>query len=384
MGEVCRKIMIVAGEASGDLHGSALVHELKNLDPSASVFGMGGPLMEREGMRLLKDISGSALMGFSETLKSFPSIWMTFRAMSKVLEKDRPDIFIPIDYPGFNLRLAKLAGKLGIPTLYYIAPQVWAWGASRIPKIAERVDVMAVIFPFEVPIFRRYGMDVEFVGHPLLDIVKPKLSRKEFLTKLNLNGCRTLVGLLPGSRTQEIRMIFPIMLKAAEIMNDRLDSAAFVAGSVETVRKDLYSDISSKYEKLKLKSVRGMTYEIMKNADILLVASGTATLESAMLGTPMIVIYKTSALSYLVGKWVVSIPNIALANVVAGRKVVPEYIQWAAKPERIAENAIDILGDSSRMSELRRTLLETRGKLGEGGAARKVAARAMEMMSGRI
>jgi len=376
-----KKIMMVAGEASGDLHGSALVRELRKLDPSACIFGMGGPLMEKEGMTLLKDISGSALIGFSETLRHLPSIWRTLSYMKKALERERPNILIPIDYPGFNLRLAKSARKLGIPVLYYIAPQVWAWGASRIPKIAERVDRIAVIFPFEVPIFRRYGIDVEFVGHPLLDIVKPRLSREDFLVEAGLEGCEILIGILPGSRAQEIARILPVMLEAAEIMNDRLNGAAFALGAVETVREGLYLRATSRSGTLRLKVLRGMTYEIMKNADLLLVASGTATLESAILGTPMIVIYKTSTLSYLIGRAVVRIPNIALANVVAGRRVVPEYIQGAADPKGIAEEALDMLGDSARMAGLRRTLLETKGKLGSGGAAKRVAEMAMEMIS---
>jgi len=277
-----------------------------------------------------------------------------------------------IDYPGFNLRFAKRVKKLGIPIVYYISPQVWAWGGNRVKKMKGLIDKMIVIFPFEVDIYKKFDIDCEFVGHPLLEVVRPVLSQEDFQSKFDLRKNEVLLGLLPGSRWQEVERILPIMLESAKLLELRIKNLKVMLGLAPTIKKERVQTILNQF-KIEVKLIENLTYDMMKHSDILLVASGTATLESAILGTPFLVLYKTGFWTYLFAKSLVSIPNIALANVVAGKKIVPEYIQSRAVPKDIAEEMNDILTNKQRYKSIQNELSLVKEKIGQPGASKKAA-----------
>jgi lipid-A-disaccharide synthase len=375
-----KKILIVAGEASGDLHGSSLMRELKNINSQLQFFGIGGDKMKKEGMELIYHIDKLSIMGFFEVLKNLNLIREVMKAMIKAVEQRKPDLIILIDYPGFNLRFAKRVKKMGIPIVYYISPQVWAWGGNRAKKMKGLIDKMIVIFPFEVEIYKRFNIDCEFVGHPLLEVVRPVLSREDFQSKFALRKNEVLLGLLPGSRWQEVEKILPIMIASAELLESRIKNLRVMLGLASTIKKEGVQTILDQF-KSKVEIIENLTYDLIKHSDILLVTSGTATLESAILGTPFVVLYKTSLWTYLFAKSLVSIPNIALANVVAGKRIVPEYIQNRAVPKDIAEEMYDILSNKQRYKTIQNELSLVKEKIGsfhslqvgEVGASRRAA-----------
>jgi lipid-A-disaccharide synthase len=369
-----KKILIVAGEASGDLHGSSLIRELKNVNSHLQFFGIGGDRMRKEGMELIYHIDKLSIMGFFEVLKNLGLIRKVMKTMVKLAEERKPDLVVLIDYPGFNLRFAKKAKKMGIPVAYYISPQVWAWGGNRVKKMKGLIDKMIVIFPFEEDIYRNVGMDCEFVGHPLLEVVKPVLSKEDFQSKFDLRKNEILLGLLPGSRWQEVEKILPIMLESVQLLGSRIKNLRIMLGLAPTIEKEKVQTILNQFRKSKIEIIENLTYDLMKHSDLLLVASGTATLESAILGTPFLVLYKTSFWTYLFAKSLVSIPNIALANVVAGKKIVPEYIQNKAVPKDIAEEMYDLLTNKQRYKSIQNELSLVKEKIGEQGASKKAAA----------
>lgn len=372
------KIMIVAGEASGDLHGSHLVREIQHLEPGIEIFGIAGAKMVDNGVEAIYRAEEMSFLGFTEVVRHYPFIRKVFRHMEDLLRARKPDLLITIDYPGFNLRFAKSAKEIGVPVMYYIAPQVWAWGASRLEKIARTVTKMVVVFPFEVPIFRAYSIDTEFVGHPLLDLVKMNCSKEEFRRRNNINPNLRLIGLLPGSRVQEIERLLPIMLQTTDIISGKMGPVEVAVGTAPMLNGDLYDGMINGREDVKV--LRDQTYDLMFHSDLLLVASGTATLESAIAATPLIILYKMAPISYLIGRFVVKIPYIGLANVVAGRKIVPEFIQGKAESRRIADASMQILQDSKSYFQITHDLKEIRGKLGESGASARAAKIAVDMV----
>ena len=367
-----KKILIVAGEASGDLHGSSLIRELKNINSYLQFFGIGGDRMRKEGMELVYHIDKLSIMGFFEVLKNIGLIREVMKTMVKLAEERKPDLVVLIDYPGFNLRFAKKVKKMEIPIAYYISPQVWAWGGNRVKKMKGLIDKMIVIFPFEKDIYKKFDIDCEFVGHPLLEVVRPVLSKEDFQSKFDLRKNEVLLGLLPGSRWQEVEKILPIMVQTAELLWARIKNLRIMLGLASTIKKEKVEIILGQF-KSKVEIVENLTYDLMKHSDLLLVASGTATLESAILGTPFLVLYKTSFWTYLLAKSLVSIPNIALANVVAGKKIVPEYIQNKAVPKDIAEEMYDILTNKPRYKSIQNELSLVKEKIGEVGASKKAA-----------
>jgi len=328
--------------------------------------------MKKEGMELVYDIDKLSIMGFFEVLKNLGLIREVMKTMMKLAEQRRPDLVVLIDYPGFNLRFAKRVKKIGIPIAYYISPQVWAWGGNRVKKMKGLIDKMIVIFPFEVEIYKKFDIDCEFVGHPLLEVVRPILSKEDFQSKFDLRKNEVLLGLLPGSRWQEVERIFPIMLESAKLLELRIKNLKVMLGLAPTIKKERVQTILNQF-KIEVKLIENLTYDLMNHSDLLLVASGTATLESAILGTPFLVLYKTSFWTYLFAKSLVSIPNIALANVVAGKKIVPEYIQSRAVPKDIAEEMYDILTNKQKYKSIQNELALVRERIGEVGASRKAA-----------
>jgi lipid-A-disaccharide synthase len=368
--------MIIAGEASGDLHGSGVVRELKRLSPTIDVYGVGGDMMKREGMELIYHIRELGFMGFMEVLKHLPFIKTMEYTLEQIVRFKKPDVLVLIDYPGFNLRFARIAKRYGVKIVYYISPQVWAWHRSRVKKMRMLVDKMLVIFPFEVDFYKSERIDAEFVGHPLLEVLESKLDRKDFCTRFEIDERKSIIALLPGSRKQEIEQIFPVMLSAVRRMSEKKDVEILV-GVAPTLEENYFRTL---YNVQGIHLVKGLTYELMANADFAFVTSGTATLETACFGTPMVVVYKTSWLTYGIGRALVKVKNIGLVNIVAGRTIVPEFIQHKANAKKMADSALRILSDKQRLTEMKTELVAVKGMLGTFGASRRVAERILKMV----
>ncbi|HQQ86369.1 MAG TPA: lipid-A-disaccharide synthase [Smithellaceae bacterium] len=377
MGEE-KNIIIVAGEASGDMHGANLVKEMLKLKPALKFYGIGGVKLKETGVEILGDASRMAVVGFSEVFSKFAFLLKTMDKMKKALDSYRPALLILIDYPGFNLALAKAAKKKGIKVFYYISPQVWAWRKGRINQIKKIVDRMAVVLPFEVDTYASRGFLVDYVGHPLVDMVKISVSKEEARKNLGLSGNKTTIGLLPGSRLKEISSLLPEMMRAAEILQRNIKDIQFVLPKADTLDEKVVTEIISGFD-VKVKIVTGHTYEAVSCCDFAIVTSGTATLETGLLGVPMIIIYKVSLLSYLIGRLVVRVNNIGLVNIIAGKTIVPEFIQKDANGKRIAAETLAIL-NSERYAEIKKELTAISAKLGSPGAAARAAKIACEMI----
>ena len=374
-----KTIMIIAGEASGDMHGASLVHEMLKIDSSLKFYGIGGNKLQEAGVKLHAHASEMSVVGITEVIPKLGTILRIMNRMKKSMDEFNPDLVILIDYPDFNLRIAKAAHKRGIKVFYYISPQVWAWRKGRINQIKKSVNKMAVILPFEVETYRQKGFPVNYVGHPLLDLVKTKYSPQEARTKFGLKEGKTTVALLPGSRFSEVNNLLPEMLRAGEILAQHIQDIQFLLPLADTVEEKIITDIISGYS-LKVNIISGHTYDAISCSDLAIVASGTATLETALLGIPMIIIYKISSLTYFIGKFIVHVKNIGLANIIAGKTIVPELIQEDARGNRIAAEALDILTDAERKQEMIKELAAIRSKLGNPGAARKTAQLAYDML----
>lgn len=364
------RILIVAGEASGDLHGSAVVRSLKAIAPAVEVAGIGGDRMKAEGMELLHHIRDLSFMGFLEVVRNLGTIRRLEKKLALALQVRRPDVVVLIDYPGFNLRFARAAKSRGIPVLYYISPQVWAWHKGRVKTMRGLVDRMEVVFPFEVEIYRKAGIDVEFVGHPLVERISVRCTREDFFRRHGLAPERRLLALLPGSRRQEIERIFPVMLSASAALQRGRDLQTAIGVAPNLGREILAPQMPTG---TKATLVENGTYELMAYADAAIVTSGTATLEAGWFGTPMAVVYRTSALTFLIGRLLVDVPYIGLVNIVAGRKIVPEFVQGAMTPQALEREVGRMLDDEEYASSIRRDLSVIRKKLGGPGASERVA-----------
>jgi len=372
--------MIVAGEASGDIYGARLVMAIKELEPCIEFFGLGGPEMERAGVRIMHQSSTMAVVGMTEIIPKSRYIFRVLRELKRSLHVSPPGLLILIDYPGFNLHLAKKAHSLDIPVLYYIPPQVWAWREGRVKKIAKRVNRVAVILPFEKEFYRKHGLKAEYVGHPLLDISLPKRGKEEIKESLDINHDKTpILGLLPGSRNEEIETLLPAMIGAAEIISQDYPHLYCILPLASTVKEDVVAPYI-KNAKIDIKTERLDTKEILKIVDLAFIASGTATLEAAIMETPMVIAYKVSFLSYMLGRFLIKVSHIGLVNLVAGKAVVPELIQGKATALGLAEEAVAILRNESLKRDMKKSLKLVHEQLGRGGAAKKAAHIAGEMM----
>jgi lipid-A-disaccharide synthase len=375
-----RKIMIVAGEASGDLHGGNLVRAIHRFDPDLSFYGVGGTRMKAAGVKLLADAADMAVVGLTEVIFKLGSILLIMHRLKTTLAKEPPDLVILIDYPDFNLTLARAARRSGIKVLYYISPQVWAWRKGRIATIRKSVDRMAVILPFEEHFYREAGMDVTFVGHPLLDEVKKKYTRNEALKRFGLKDEAITVGLLPGSRRAEVTRLLPEMLQACRILKDKLSPLQFVLPLAGTLDPVLVQDILRQFP-VQVNVIQNEIYDAIAISDVAIVASGTATLETALMETPMVVVYKVSAFSYIIGRRFIHVDHISLANIIAGRAIVTELIQDDANPERIAAEVKELLVHRRKAREMKVALAEIRERLGTPGASQRTARIAWEMLN---
>jgi lipid-A-disaccharide synthase len=374
-----RLVLIVAGEASADLHGSNLVREMKRLDPELTFWGVGGRMMEREGVRILVSSSEMAVVGLTEVLPRLAIITRTYYALKRILKKEHPDLLILIDYPDFNIRLARVANGAGVPVLYYISPQVWAWRRGRVKKIQQRVDRLAVILPFEETLYRQRGLEVEYVGHPLVDAIPPRLERREALRHLDVEESYPMIGLLPGSRKEEVRNLLPPMVEAVTMLHANFPNLQCLIPRALTISEDLIHGVLGK-PPVETRVLRGEIYSILNACDFAFVTSGTATLETAILQVPMVILYRVSPLSYWIGRKVIKVPYIGLPNLVAGAKIVPEIIQDEITPERLVREALAILEDGERRQNMVKDLVKVREKLGVRSASRRTAQIALEMM----
>jgi lipid-A-disaccharide synthase len=323
-------------------------------------------------MKLLYPSQSLSVVGITEVFFKLRAILKALQGLKKSIDLEKPDLVILIDFPDFNLRLAKIAHRRGIPILYYISPQVWAWRSNRIKLIARLVKKMVVFFPFEVPLYEAAGVDVEWVGHPLLDIVKPTLSKEKALQQFGLDPNRRTVGLLPGSRIHEIERLLPPLLASAHILQEEIPDLQFVIPLAPGLSKTLLAPWMKNIS-VPVKVVEGFTYDVMNLSELLIAASGTVTLEGAILGKPMIIIYKVSLLSSWVARALVRLDHIGLVNLVAEKEIAPELLQKDVNPQRISDEALRILRDPILSRKMADSMGEVRQKLGEPGAARRAA-----------
>jgi lipid-A-disaccharide synthase len=377
-----KRIMIVAGEASGDLHGANLVREAGKLDPGLFFFGIGGPRMREAGVETLVDASQMAVVGLVEVIAHFGVISHAYLTLKKIIATDPPDLLILIDYPDFNLRIAKLAKRAGIRVLYYISPQVWAWRVGRVKKIGRVVDRMAVVFPFEVPFYEREGVPVTFVGHPLVDTAHPSMPRADAQAHFRLDPARKTIGLFPGSRIHEIKRLLPVILESAKILKERFPDLQFILPlSTSLSMADIAPYLQS--SGLDITVAEGQSYDVIQVCDAVITVSGTVTLEIALLEVPMVIIYRVSPLTYEVGKRLVKVDHMGICNIVAGERIVKELLQHEAEPGQIAGEIERILTDPVYAASIRDKLSAVRGKLGNSGGSANAARLALAMLETR-
>ncbi|MBW1737339.1 MAG: lipid-A-disaccharide synthase [Deltaproteobacteria bacterium] len=375
-------VVIVAGEASADLHGSNLVKAMKQLAPGIVFWGVGGKNMEQAGVKILFSSSDMAVVGITEVFRKLRTIARASGRLKHILRSKRPDLLILIDYPDFNIHIARTAKRFQVPVLYYISPQVWAWRRGRVRKIARRIDRMAVILPFEKTFYGKRGVSVDYVGHPLLDALPEEVDKQQVGVELGLEQGYPVVGLLPGSRKEEIRNLLPVMVKSVQILGRRypkIRCRLSLAPTIEARFVQSFTENSS----VEIEVIPGGTYETLGNCHVALVASGTATLETALMGVPMVIAYKVSPFSYWVGRIVVRVPYIGLVNLVAGEEVVPELIQDKVVPDRLAHEALTILEDPGIRENMIKKLKGIKERLGRLGASEATAKIALEMMRNR-
>ena len=372
--------MIAAGEASGDHHAARFVEALRRRGHDPELLGMGGPHLEHAGMELVVDCRELAIIGIVEVLIHYRRIMRELEKLRARLRADRPDLLVLVDYPEFNLKLAETAKSLGIPVLFYVSPQVWAWRRHRVKRIGRLVDMMAVLFPFEVEFYERAGVPVRYVGHPLVDEIHPSIPLEQARTEFGLDGTDPVVGLMPGSRKGEIERLLPIMLRAAEQLHAARPDLRFVlplAGTLDPgqVRPQLEAAA------IDVQLVEGgRAYDVVPLCDTVITASGTATLEVALMGVPMAVIYQVNWLTWQIMHRLITIDDIALVNIVAGHRVVHEFVQDAARPDAIARETRRIIEDDDYRRRMMSSLATVANRMGEGDGPGRVATLIEEMV----
>jgi lipid-A-disaccharide synthase len=373
-----RKILIMAGEASGDLHASRLVRALKDAAPDVEVLGMGGSRMREAGTRMVASPEHLGVMGFTEVLSKLPYFLRLMWKVRTAMERERPQLVIAVDFPGFNLRMCKYAKRLGIPVMYYIAPQVWAWGQGRVKFMESYVDKIAVVFPFEVDFYGEHGVAAEFVGHPLLESVCIKGDKSELKAKLGFSSELPVLALLPGSRMQEVRRLLPGMLEAARLLSAKNRVEVAIGAADEALAEEIRA-IGARTD-VPARVLEGRSTELLHVSSAAIVASGSATLEAAIVGTPMIIVYRVSPVSWAIARRLVAIDSIGLVNIVAGKKIVSEYLQNDIDPAKISEELSELIFDEQRRRELIANLDLVESSLGRPGASKRAATLALSML----
>jgi len=373
------RIVIVAGEASGDLHGAGLVESLRRHRPTLGFSGMGGRRMATAGVHLVADAGETAVVGLTEVWEKRRALRNALQTLRAHLAEVRPALLICIDFPDFNLLVARAAHRLGIPVCYFISPQVWAWRRGRVRTIRRLVRKMLVLFPFEEALYRRAGVDVSFVGHPLLDALAAVPPRERCRERLGVAEGATVLGLLPGSRAAEIRRHLPLLLEAAGKVRAEAPGVAPLLGLSDTADRSAAEAVIAQAG-VSVQVVHGRTPEVMRAADFLLAVSGTVTLEAAILGTPMLITYRVGTLTWWLGRLLVRVRCVGLPNLVAGEIIVPELLQHDATADRLAATALQILRSPARQADMRRALADVRRRLGESGAVDRAAREILALM----
>lgn len=367
-----KHIMIVAGETSGDLHAARLVQEIQQLEPSITFSGLGGQHLASCGVKLDADLTELAVIGFVEVLKHYKEFRKLFYEFLEHVRVRKPSVVLLVDYPGFNLRLAKELKKMGVKVVYYISPQIWAWKAGRIKLIEKFTDHMMVLFKFEKKFYEDRGVHVEFVGHPLVDEVHASHSKEHFLSHVGFDPSKPVFGLVPGSRSREIETLLPPMLAAAEIITKEIPNAQFILTQAPNISIEMIHAFTQR-SPISLRIVHGDFHNAVNACDMCIVTSGTATLETALLEKPMVIIYKTAFLTYLLGRLLVKIKHFGLANIVAGEEVVPECLQNETQPAVIAEKLLTIYRNPKKFQDIKSKLQKIKQSLGQPGASRRAA-----------
>ena len=360
------RIMISCGEPSGDLYAGALVSEILRRQPSADVFGFGGQRLDAAGARLIGDFRGLSVTGLTEAIGVLPRSFAMLRRLTAAARERRPDVFVAIDFPDFNFRLMASLHRLGIPIVYYISPQLWAWRAGRMKTMKRHVSRVLVIFPFEEELYRREGIPVDFVGHPLVDLIRVRQPRAALLREHGLNPTAPTVALLPGSRTNELHRIVPGIAASLPLIRAQVPDVQFIVAAAPNLPDALFEPLHSPL-------VRNATDDVLAAADVVITASGTATVQAALHERPMVVVYRLSPLTYRIGKPFVRVDTYAMANLVAGKRVVPELIQESFTGDRVAQEAVQLLTSPDLYAQTQQELRLVRRKLGEGGASGRAA-----------
>jgi len=376
------RFLIIAGEASGDIHGGGLVRALKNYHPNCEFTGLGGDHMRREGVKTFYDIDRMGAIGIVEILGDLPHYLKVYRKLSSEIKSGCYDAVILIDYPTLNLRLAKLCKKYSCPALFFISPQVWAWRQGRIKEIKRTVSKMFVIFPFEEFLLKKEGVDAEFVGHPFIETVRTSMTRDEAMKKFSLDLKRKTIGLMPGSRNSELDFLLDLMINSAEEIKKHLKDCQFILPVANTLNSKIIRD-RLKTNPLDIRVVEGKSYDVMNCCDFLIIASGSATLEAALLGCPMVIVYKLNWLTYWLARVLVKIKLYGLVNIVAGEEVVTELIQNKATVKNITKEVLRVMSNSEERESLRVRLLQVRKSLGNPGVLDRVAVRMIEFLRER-
>jgi lipid-A-disaccharide synthase len=365
------RVMISCGEPSGDLYAGALTRELLRLDPSAMITGFGSQRLRSAGATLVDDFQGLSVTGLLEVARVLPRTYAIYRRLLAHAAATRPDVFVAVDFPDFNFRLAQAMRKLGVPVVYYISPQLWAWRPGRMKTMQRIADRVLVIFPFEEEIYRRAGVPVEWVGHPLLDVSADVEPRATFLGRLGLDPTKPVVALLPGSRINEVSAILPGLVDASRIIHERLPGAQFVLARAPHLSDELFAKLSARGPSIAM--IDDATDNVLAAADVALMASGTVTVQAALRECPMVVVYRLSPLTYRLGRPFVRVDTFAMANLVAGRQVVPELVQDDFTPDAVARRALPLLEDRGTAEAMRADLRAVKAKLGTPGASRRAA-----------
>ena len=372
--------MISCGEPSGDLYAGALASEILRLEPGAAISGFGSERLRAAGASIVRDFKGVSVTGLTEALRVIPRSWQNYRALLRAADAERPDVFVPIDFPDFNFFLARAMHKRGIPVVYYISPQLWAWRRGRLKTMKRVADRVLCIFPFEAPFYEAAGVPVTFVGHPLLELTAPPEPRDTFLRAHGLDPAKPVVAMLPGSRRNELHAILPDLVRTAGAIAARVPDAQFLLARAPHLSDDLFGPLESWPAGVtRPVVVDGVTDAVLASADVAIVASGTVTVQAALHGCPMVVVYRLGALTYRIGKPFVHVDTYAMVNLVAGKKVVPELIQEDFTPQAAADAALRVLTDPAHAAAVKQELAAVRAKLGVAGASRRAAEAVLEV-----
>ena len=377
------KVMVSCGEASGDLYAGALVREIRVQAPGADVFGFGGPQLAAAGADLVGDYRGLSVTGIVEVAKQLPRTYRMYRRLVAAARERRPDVLVLIDFPDFNFRLGQAVHRLGIPVVYYISPQLWAWRAGRLETMQRFVDRVLVIFPFEPDIYRKAGIPVEFVGHPLIDLIPPTVPRAQLLGECGLDPGAPTVAVLPGSRPNEVRSILPVLADAAVLVRRRVPAAQFVVARAPHLDDEWFAPVAGlRAAGVPVAVLEGRTDDVLAAADVTLTASGTATVQTALHESPMAIVYRLSPLTYRIGIRFVRVSMYGMVNLVAGRRVATELIQDGFTAQATAEECVSLLTDTNRVATMKADLREVRERLGGSGASGRAAAAVIAMAKG--